>query len=363
MNVKRGRGSVAMGLFVLLSLIAGTGAVPAFPKPTELVTLEYATRTQPSDPLMVYWTVGDKLGYFAAEGLKASVVTVPGGEDAVRAGKMPITVTGSDTLIKLHHDDPNEQLTSFFSYTPFYHGAYVVMPDSPIKSIADFKGKKIGVASKAVSSYPTVRAEIRSLGVDPDKDIEWIVVPPGPAVAEALRKGDVAAVIMWDTLAVRTGQLLGTKLRYLPNASGFKRIGGPVLAARKDDLKQRKDLYVRYVKAFLKSWAFVDANRDCATKLHLRAYPQLVKPGQSEAHAIEDLQVAINARHSRMQVPDWATPKQLGFHYKDNWEPYVKVLGFPGFDVTTTYTNDIVRAAWQGLDLDKVREQAKTYCK
>jgi len=52
---------------------------------------------------------------------------------------------------------------------------YKLMGPAAIKSLADLKGKRIGVAS-AIDVYTYVAREmIRKAGLDPDKDVEWVV--------------------------------------------------------------------------------------------------------------------------------------------------------------------------------------------
>lgn len=72
---------------------------------------------------------------------------------------------------------------------------YVVLADSPVKTIADLKGKTIGNNAARSSIELWARMALAKHGLNPDRDVNWAVVP-FPAQGEALRskKLDVAAL-------------------------------------------------------------------------------------------------------------------------------------------------------------------------
>lgn len=72
---------------------------------------------------------------------------------------------------------------------------YVVLADSPIKTIADLKDKTIGNNAARSSIELWARMALVKHGLNPDRDVNWAVVP-FPAQGEALRskKLDVAAL-------------------------------------------------------------------------------------------------------------------------------------------------------------------------
>src|SRR3989442_5052413 len=67
---------------------------------------------------------------------------------------------------------------------------YMVKDDSPIKTIADLKGKTVGIVGYRSSIELWARAAIAKGGLNPDKDVSWAVVP-FPAMGAALRSGKV----------------------------------------------------------------------------------------------------------------------------------------------------------------------------
>jgi ABC-type nitrate/sulfonate/bicarbonate transport system substrate-binding protein len=71
---------------------------------------------------------------------------------------------------------------------------YMVLADSPVKTIADLKGKTIGNNAARSSIELWARMALMKHGLDPDRDVEWAIVP-FPSQGEALRakKIDVGA--------------------------------------------------------------------------------------------------------------------------------------------------------------------------
>jgi ABC-type nitrate/sulfonate/bicarbonate transport system substrate-binding protein len=87
---------------------------------------------------------------------------------------------------------------------------WAVMDDSPIKKIADLKGKTVGISVIGGGTYGPFAMLLQKNGVDPKKDIKLVEV--GFAVSEdALRQGRVDAVNMNQPFAARAEAKGGTR--------------------------------------------------------------------------------------------------------------------------------------------------------
>jgi aliphatic sulfonates family ABC transporter substrate-binding protein len=73
--------------------------------------------------------------------------------------------------------------------------AIVVLPDSPLKSLQDLKGKKVGVA-KASSAHSLVASALESISL-PFTDITPVYLAPADAAA-AFARGAIDAWSIWD---------------------------------------------------------------------------------------------------------------------------------------------------------------------
>ena len=71
---------------------------------------------------------------------------------------------------------------------------YMVKDDSPIKTIADLKGKNVGINGVRSSSELWARLALEKKGLDTKKDVNWVALP-FPSQGEAVRAGklDVGA--------------------------------------------------------------------------------------------------------------------------------------------------------------------------
>ncbi len=64
----------------------------------------------------------------------------------------------------------------------------------PVKSYADLKGKNIGVSDFGGTEYPVTRNVLKSMGIDPDKDVKWTAVGAGVPAGVALQRGAIDAL-------------------------------------------------------------------------------------------------------------------------------------------------------------------------
>lgn len=79
---------------------------------------------------------------------------------------------------------------------------WAVKDDSPIKTVADLKGKTVGISVLGGGTYGPFAMILKKNGIDPEKDIK--LVETGFAVSEdALRQGRVDAVNMNQPFAAR----------------------------------------------------------------------------------------------------------------------------------------------------------------
>lgn len=330
----------------------------------DIPTWEYMSRTQPSDPLLTYFTVGEEMGYWEQECVHFEPVTVEAGEASVRSGAdTNVTVSGADRLITLHMDDPDENLVGFMNYTPNYHAVVATLPDSSLEETADLEGAKLAIFTTAVSYYDTTNAELSSLGLDHEEgDYEWVEIPQGAPSADALTSGTVDAVVIHDTGLVGIEDLVGDLKLLEHSGEGFEQLPGPFLAAHKDNFETRHDEMVGLVRGFLKSWAFVDENPEAAVRMHIEKFPELVGTQETEDEAADRVLAALMARHERNQAPTWKDGGQYMYFYPEAFEVYMDILDVPEDEreriIESTYTNEFVEEAYEGIDLDAIREEA-----
>ncbi len=157
-------------------------------------------------------TIAEQLGYFRAEGLEVSIVDFAGGAKALQA-----VVGGSaDVVSGAFEHTINMQLKGQFMRAFVLQGAapQIVLGINPktmpnFKTVADLKGKKIGVSAPGSSTNVMANFVLAKAGLKPS-DVSFIGVGTGSGAVAAMRSGQIDAMSNLDpviTLLQRSGDL------------------------------------------------------------------------------------------------------------------------------------------------------------
>jgi NitT/TauT family transport system substrate-binding protein len=152
-------------------------------------------------------------GYFKQEGLDVETVTA---------------ASGNDCVAKLAS---GEVQIAFSSYTPFFvakskgaadiklvadatsaapgYAVVVVMPNSPVKSIADLAGKRVAITARLTISHLLVQAQLKANGVDPNA-VEYVELP-FPQMADRLAAGQIDAAFFVEPFLQQAIKKVGAK--------------------------------------------------------------------------------------------------------------------------------------------------------
>jgi NitT/TauT family transport system substrate-binding protein len=105
-----------------------------------------------------------------------------------------------------------------------------VRKDSPIKTVADLKGKKFGVWATGSGAFKTARAAmIDATGVDVMKDTTIVQLAP-PALFKLLEKGDIDAMLNISTFSINaTAEPDKYRPIFSPNDYWEKKTGYPLV--------------------------------------------------------------------------------------------------------------------------------------
>jgi ABC-type nitrate/sulfonate/bicarbonate transport system substrate-binding protein len=123
---------------------------------------------------------------------------------------------------------------------------WAVKDDSPIKTVADLKGKTVGISVLGGGTYGPFAMILKKAGVDPEKDIK--LVETGFAVSEdALRQGRVDAVNMNQPFAARA-EAKGGIHKLFSLSQAMPNIVHIVEACRADFVDKNPDLVRAYVR-------------------------------------------------------------------------------------------------------------------
>ena len=140
-----------------------------------------------------------------------------------------------------------------------------VIAAKDIKNYQDLRGKKIGIASFGGNNDIGLRFAFKKNNVNPDKDVTFLQLGGERNRLTALERGAISATIM------------SPPGLFVAEAEGYKRLGDlntmgmryPELSivGRKRDLKERRDLVRRYLRAYLESVRVMKSNRDLTVRV------------------------------------------------------------------------------------------------
>jgi NitT/TauT family transport system substrate-binding protein len=197
-------------------LLAGASALLAAPRLVRAQALEKPRLTLAvgGKNLLYYLplTIAEQRGYFKAEGLDVSIVDFAGGARALQA-----LVGGSADVVSgafehtVNMQAKGQRLRAFVLQG---RAPQIVLGVNPktmpgYKSVADLKGKKIGVTAPGSSTNVMVNFILAKAGLRPS-DVSIIGVGAAQGAAAAMRAGQIDALSNLDpviTLLQRSGDL------------------------------------------------------------------------------------------------------------------------------------------------------------
>ena len=197
-------------------MLAGTTALLAAPFVVRAQALEKPKLTLAvgGKNLLYYLplTIAEQRGYFKAEGLDINIVDFAGGARALQA-----LVGGSADVVSgafehtVNMQAKGQRLRAFVLQG---RAPQIVLGVNPktlahYKTIADLKGKKIGVTAPGSSTNVMVNFILAKAGLKPS-DVSIIGVGAGPGAVAAMRAGQIDALSNLDpvvTLLQRSGDL------------------------------------------------------------------------------------------------------------------------------------------------------------
>lgn len=234
----------------------------------------------------------------------------------------------------------------------FYNGIYlspfevVVTKDSPVKSLADLKGKKIGVGAMSWGNLAVTQSMMKKIGLELQRDYEFVPVGVGATAFRALSDGKVQALNLFDTFHVQM-EVLGADLRRLPMEQSYRELFSSGWIAHEDTLRTRPDLVVAFARAAAKGVVACNANPVACVKNFWTLYPATKPAEGSEDQKLADAVRVLKVRLATM-LPE-KDISRMGYYTEQSWKDYVEVLHVGGqlntrdVDVSKLYTNQFVK--------------------
>lgn len=214
--------------------------------------------------------VADQAGMFKNEGLDIQLTHFGGGGEVVRAvstGSMEIgMVAATAGIIAIGKGEP---LSIFSAWSaPAFGVLWIVPTDSPIKSIKDLAGKKVGISRPGSASHTGLIAAVTANDI---KDKVGIVPVGGPGDSwAAVRGGRVQAT--WHTAPDVYSLVNRGEARILFDISDYlKEYQQGALVAKADYLDKNAETARKFLRAAAAAVRLIDQNPAVAAKLGAKA--------------------------------------------------------------------------------------------
>jgi NitT/TauT family transport system substrate-binding protein len=276
-----------MRLWISRAAIAGVAMAGALgaanaQAPTKLHIAGPAPVLSATDSV-IWYAIPTTLGYYKDENLDVTFNLssgLPAALQAVQTGSSPVGVTNPELVMQTR--EQGGSVMAFFSMRRAGGVAVAVLPDSPIKTLADLKGKTIGGVSWGGGGSLYLTKVLGDLGIGMG-DYSRVVVGNGAAAATALRGKQVDAVSLWDS-AFATIENAGVQMRFI-DITGQENLGSNVIVATEAMIKNSPDVLTRFCRAVAKSFYFARVNPENATRIFLKVNPTMRAPTQTEDEA------------------------------------------------------------------------------
>jgi NitT/TauT family transport system substrate-binding protein len=343
-----------------LCTLSAAGAPPARAAEA-LVKVGFCAKTITS--AAAPFAIATKMGWYGKSGVKVQLVPIAGSTDCVKmvaTGALPYSLPSVEALPTLRAQGVKAKIF----YTAYQGNIYnLAVPDaSPIRSVKDLKGKKIGVASMASGGVQVARGLLAMNGLDPDKDAQIVVVGEAAQAAALVRSRQVDALSLYDTQYALIDEA-GVHVRFL-DLGPVARYPSNGFLAMEETLAKERAQAIALVKGYAMGTVFAVANPEAAVRILYEVYPFTKPSGKSEADALKDDVKTLLARaeHWRLEatgVTRWGESPVKDFDAYEDFLLKWKVIQ-QKVPATDLVTNDLIGEV-NTFDAAKIADEAKRY--
>lgn len=275
---------------------------------------------------------GEQLGFFREEGIILERVAVTGSAvllPQIASGQVQFGYANPDlAIIALSRGEPLP-LRFFMNWLRSQTFEFVVPEASTLRTLADLKGKKLGVGALTWGNLPLSRAMLASQNVAWQREVEVLPVGLGAAAWRRMQTGEVDALNLFVGEHLRM-EMAGIPIRRLPMPEPFRSIFSNGWVASDQLLRENPRLAVGFGRALVKSWIACNANPEACARAYWAAVPAArPQAGQEAAQLANDIRLVVA---DRMQVDDFAAgaPRTYGAFPDGSWQRLISVMHSEG---------------------------------
>jgi NitT/TauT family transport system substrate-binding protein len=297
--------------------------------------------------------VAKYLGYLAEEGIEVETIIFNGSAvllPQIVAKRVTVGFPNPDPLV-ISRQPGKDPLPLKFIYNVIRENVweFAVLASSPVKTLADLKGRRIAVGALTFGNIPLTRAMFKEMGLEVGRDLELVPTGLGAPAFLALKDGRVDALNLFETMHTQL-ETQGTALRRLKMPQKYLDLFSNGIIAHEDTIRTNPKLLAAFGRALAKATLACNVNRPGCVKAAWKEDPALKPPGTNEAKILADSVALLNARYDKyLAFPKGQAPR-WGEYPTDAWKNMVQVMADGGqiqttaIDVNTLFTNALVPA-------------------
>lgn len=256
-----------VGLLAVMSLLLVFGA----PALADKLTIGWSAVSALNAP---FWVMNDA-GFLKKEGLDASLVYIPSSSTIAQAqlsGNVNVSTANSQVIVDA--DLNGGDLVAIGAVSNAV--AFYVMANPEISSVADLKGRKVGVTRFGASTDFAVRKLLEKYHLKPITDVPIVQIGGMPEIAAALSSGAIAAAPMSYPLAY-VAQKNGMKLltNMAKEGIAFVHVG---ITTSRGFLQQHRPEAKAFLRAYGRAVHYMHTDKKGFEKI-LSKYSKVVDPG------------------------------------------------------------------------------------
>lgn len=343
-------------------LIAGW---PALATAAELVPVIYGTPARVSLTSSGMY-MAEALGFFRDEGIDLKTVSFDGTSVLLPQIANKSVTIGYAALepVIITHDLGRSALPLVFFYnaTRLYNWEFIVPENSPIKKLADLRGKTVGVITLNAGNVPVTKSIMKEVGLEVGKNVDLVAVGQGPAAMNTFRNGRIDALNQFDVPHAQI-EVEGIAIRRLELPAHYRTLPGNSFLTHADTIRDQPELIEKFGRAYSKGLYACSVNPEGCVKMYWQINPSL-RPTGNLTKALAD-NVKILLANLRYKWPAEANGKlQWGNFEQEPWSTELRVLLENGLiksdkiNMGALHTNAFV-AKFGAFDVRDVEARAK----
>lgn len=309
-----------------------------------------------------------ELGYFERENIELEMVPLAGSSVIIpQLLSAQIHASGASLeplVIARQPGKPNFPLKFVYNYLRNSVWEFAVLRDSPIKTVADLRGKTLGVVSLGSGNIYTTRAILASAGV-PWDSVKIQPVGFGVQAFEALRTNQIQMLNLWESAHAALDNA-GTPLRRLEYPAEFNGMSSHGFSVTDKLLAENPGLLARFGRAVSMGSVACIANYEGCMRAFWKRYPeQKPKVGTEEDILRRELAIMVPRMQNIGYFPP-GQPRRWGEYAERDWRLLIAALKVGGevtnenIPLDSLYTNRLV-PEFNRFDEAAVIAQAKAY--